>query len=99
MIFHETDLKGACVLEIEKLEDHRGFFARAWCQKEFEEHHLVSRVRQANVVNAVVVRAKCIMLSVTIASGMNRKYIRVPDICKTKKSRNTPGSFRHHVQI
>jgi dTDP-4-dehydrorhamnose 3,5-epimerase len=49
VIFHETNLKGAFVIDIEKLEDHRGFFARAWCQKEFEEHHLVSRIRQANV--------------------------------------------------
>lgn len=49
MIFHETDLKGAFILDIEKIEDHRGFFARGWCQKEFEAHHLVSRVKQANI--------------------------------------------------
>ena len=49
MIFHETGLKGVFVIEIEKLEDHRGFFARAWCQKEFEKHNLVQRIRQANV--------------------------------------------------
>ena len=49
MIFHETGLKGAFVIDIEKLEDHRGFFARAWCRKEFEAHHLVSKIRQANV--------------------------------------------------
>ena len=49
MIFNETELKGAHVIDIDKLKDHRGFFARAWCQKEFEEHNLISRVRQANV--------------------------------------------------
>ena len=49
MIFHQTELKGAFIIEIEKLKDHRGFFARAWCQQEFEEHQLVSRVRQSNV--------------------------------------------------
>jgi len=49
VIFAETKLKGAYVIEIEKLKDHRGFFARTWCKKEFEEHNLVSRVRQANV--------------------------------------------------
>lgn len=49
VIFHETDLEGAFVIEIEKLEDHRGFFARSWCQKEFETHNLVSNVKQANV--------------------------------------------------
>jgi dTDP-4-dehydrorhamnose 3,5-epimerase len=49
VIFHETELKGAYVIEIEKLKDHRGFFARSWCQNEFEAHNLVSRVKQSNV--------------------------------------------------
>jgi len=49
MIFAETKLKGAYVIEIEKLEDKRGFFARAWCQKEFESHGLVSRLVQTNI--------------------------------------------------
>jgi len=49
VIFHETDLKGAYIIEIEQLKDHRGFFARAWCQKEFEAQNLISRIRQANV--------------------------------------------------
>ena len=35
MIFTETKLKGAFVIEPEKLEDERGFFARTWCQREF----------------------------------------------------------------
>ncbi len=48
MKFHETKLQGAWVIELEKFEDSRGFFARAWCQKEFEDHGLVSRVVQAN---------------------------------------------------
>lgn len=49
MIFHETALKGAFVLEIEKLEDSRGFFSRAFCQKEFEKHGLNPGVVQTNV--------------------------------------------------
>ncbi len=49
MIFKETKLKGAYIIEIEKLEDERGFFARAWCKKEFEMHNLISRLVQANV--------------------------------------------------
>jgi len=49
VIFHETALKGAFIIEIEKHEDNRGFFARGWCQKEFEEHGLVTRVVQANI--------------------------------------------------
>ena len=49
MIFKETKLKDAYLIEIEKLEDRRGFFARAWCQREFEAHGLVSRIVQANI--------------------------------------------------
>ena len=48
MIFKETQLKGSYVIEIEKRSDERGFFARTWCQKEFEEHGLIANVVQAN---------------------------------------------------
>lgn len=49
MIFSETALKGAFVIDIEKHEDERGFFARGWCEKEFQEHGLVSSIVQANI--------------------------------------------------
>ncbi|HXV42374.1 MAG TPA: dTDP-4-dehydrorhamnose 3,5-epimerase [Anaerolineae bacterium] len=49
MIFHETKLKDAYIIEIEKREDERGFFARGWCQHEFEAHGLVPRIVQANI--------------------------------------------------
>ncbi len=49
MIFTETGLKGAFFIDIEKREDHRGFFARTWCRKEFEEHGLTVHPAQANV--------------------------------------------------
>jgi len=49
MKFHETELKGAFVIEPERYADDRGFFARSWCQKEFEQHGLVSRIVQANI--------------------------------------------------
>ena len=49
MKFHDTGLQGACIIELEKLEDARGFFARTWCQKEFEDQGLVARVVQANM--------------------------------------------------
>lgn len=49
MIFTETELKGAYIIEIEKLKDHRGFFARSWCQNEFKNHGLTTRLVQANV--------------------------------------------------
>jgi dTDP-4-dehydrorhamnose 3,5-epimerase len=49
MKFTETKLKGAFIVEIEKLTDDRGFFARSWCRKEFEAYGLTSRVVQTNV--------------------------------------------------
>ena len=49
MIFNDTPLKDACIIEIKKREDQRGFFARGWCQKEFEQHGLAPRIVQANI--------------------------------------------------
>jgi dTDP-4-dehydrorhamnose 3,5-epimerase len=49
MIFTETKLKGAFVVDIERREDPRGFFARAFCQNEFAAHGLKSTIAQANV--------------------------------------------------
>jgi dTDP-4-dehydrorhamnose 3,5-epimerase len=48
--FTETTLKGAYVIGIEKLEDDRGFNARAVCQKEFTAHGLISQFVQANIL-------------------------------------------------
>ena len=49
MIFTETNLKGAFILEPEKLEDDRGFFARNWCGREFEAHGLNPRLAQCSI--------------------------------------------------
>ena len=49
MIFIETELKGAFIIEPEQLEDERGFFARTFDQKEFEAHGLNPRVAQCNI--------------------------------------------------
>jgi dTDP-4-dehydrorhamnose 3,5-epimerase len=49
VIFTETKLQGAFILELDKREDDRGFFARSWCQKEFQAHHLNPRIVQCNV--------------------------------------------------
>lgn len=49
MIFTETRLPGAYVIEPQLLQDERGFFARSWCQREFEAHGLTSKVVQANL--------------------------------------------------
>ena len=49
MKFHGTELEGAYIIELEKMEDNRGFFARNFCQKELQDHGLASTVAQANV--------------------------------------------------
>jgi dTDP-4-dehydrorhamnose 3,5-epimerase len=49
MIFTETKLKGAYIIDIKPHKDDRGFFARAWCQNEFAEHGLHPHVAQANL--------------------------------------------------
>ncbi len=49
MIFTETPLKGAFVIEPELIEDDRGFFARSWCKHEFEEHGLNPKLAQCNI--------------------------------------------------
>ena len=49
MIFIETKLKGAFIIEHERLKDERGFIARSWCQNEFKEHGLNERLVQCNI--------------------------------------------------
>ena len=49
MIFLETDLPGAFIIDLERIEDARGFFARAWCGRELSEHGLESRIAQCNL--------------------------------------------------
>ena len=49
MIFTETPLKGAYIIELERIEDERGFFARSWCAREFAEHGLNPNLVQCNV--------------------------------------------------
>ncbi len=49
MIFGETQLAGAYVVDLEPREDERGFFARAWCAEEFAERGLSTEIAQCNV--------------------------------------------------
>jgi dTDP-4-dehydrorhamnose 3,5-epimerase len=49
VIFTETRLKGAFAIELERLEDERGFFARTWCQQEAEAVGLKPHWVQCNI--------------------------------------------------
>jgi dTDP-4-dehydrorhamnose 3,5-epimerase len=48
MLFRPTPLDGAYVIELEKRGDERGFFARVFCEREFQQHGLVTRFVQVN---------------------------------------------------
>jgi len=47
--FVATTLRDAFVLELERHEDERGFFARAWCRDEFADHGLVPELAQCSI--------------------------------------------------
>jgi dTDP-4-dehydrorhamnose 3,5-epimerase len=81
MIFVETELKGAFVIELERREDNRGFFARAFCQKEFDAHGLKPTIAQANVASN--------RLKGTLR-GMHFQY---PPAAETKLVRCTRGAI------
>jgi dTDP-4-dehydrorhamnose 3,5-epimerase len=47
--FHSTPIAGAFLVELERLEDERGFFARSWCSEEFSRQGLTARLAQCNI--------------------------------------------------
>lgn len=49
MLFQPTKLAGAYLINLQKQEDERGFFARSWCMREFVEQGLDSNLAQCNV--------------------------------------------------
>src|SRR5690606_27980169 len=49
MKFTPAPLSGAWLIEPEPREDERGWFARSWCAREFEEHGLDSSLAQCNI--------------------------------------------------
>jgi dTDP-4-dehydrorhamnose 3,5-epimerase len=81
MIFKETKLSGAFIIDLERKEDSRGYFARAFCQKEFEAHGLKPTIAQANVAFNV---KKGTM------RGMHYQY---PPAAETKLVRCTRGAI------
>jgi dTDP-4-dehydrorhamnose 3,5-epimerase len=49
MKFAETKLKGSFIIDPERLEDGRGFFARSWCQQEAKQYGLEPKWVQCNI--------------------------------------------------
>ena len=49
MIFKETELLGAYIIKLQRIDDERGFFARSWCEREFRAHGLDHKIVQCNI--------------------------------------------------
>jgi dTDP-4-dehydrorhamnose 3,5-epimerase len=49
MIFTESPLAGAYIVDMSRHEDERGFFARSYCADEFAAHGFGSNMRQCSV--------------------------------------------------
>jgi dTDP-4-dehydrorhamnose 3,5-epimerase len=47
--FTPAGIQGVWVIDLEKRSDERGYFARAWCEREFADHGLSTRIAQVNV--------------------------------------------------
>ena len=48
MKFTGGSIAGVWLIDLEPRADERGYFARTWCEKEFEAHGLSTRIAQAN---------------------------------------------------
>jgi dTDP-4-dehydrorhamnose 3,5-epimerase len=51
VIFTETKLRGAFIIDLDRKTDERGFFARAFCQNEFRDHGLKPVIAQASIAS------------------------------------------------
>jgi dTDP-4-dehydrorhamnose 3,5-epimerase len=49
MRFTETKVNGAFLIDLERRDDHRGFFARSWCASEYQNRGLNPLVAQINI--------------------------------------------------
>lgn len=101
MIFTELAIPGVYLVELERRSDSRGFFARTYCEAEFEQHGLASRMVQTNVSYN--------MLAGTIR-GMHRQLDPYGEVKLVRATRGgiydvavdmRPGSptFHHYVGV
>jgi dTDP-4-dehydrorhamnose 3,5-epimerase len=81
VIFTETELPGAFVIDLERREDDRGYFARAFCQNEFAHHGLKPVIAQANVAYN------------RVAGTLRGMHFQYPPAAETKVVRCTRGAI------
>ncbi len=81
MIFTETALSGAFILDVDAHEDARGFFARVFCQREFADHGLNPTIAQANVALS------------RLRGTLRGLHFQYPPVAETKVVRVTRGAI------
>ncbi len=81
MLFTETGLAGAFMIDLDRREDERGFFARAFCQKEFAAQGLEPTFVQSNL---------CLNANAGTLRGMHFQY---PPAAETKLVRCLRGAI------
>ncbi len=81
MIFTETKLAGAFIIDLDRKLDERGFFARTFCQSEFRAHKLAPVVAQSSIASN--------LLKGTLR-GLHFQY---PPMAETKLVRCTRGAI------
>lgn len=81
MIFTETSLPGAFVIDLERREDSRGYFARTFCQHELAEHGLKPVIAQANAAYNIT------------AGTVRGMHFQFPPRAETKIVRCTRGAI------
>lgn len=81
MIFTETKLHGAYIIDPEKRVDERGFFARIWCENEFTKIGLKTSIKQANVSRS------------TKRGALRGMHYQLPPFSETKLVRCTKGAI------
>lgn len=86
MIFKELELSGVYVIELERREDERGWFARGFCEREFGEHGLLAHVAQANLAYS------------RDAGTVRGMHFQVPPNAEAKLVRCTAGAI-HDVVV
>jgi dTDP-4-dehydrorhamnose 3,5-epimerase len=77
----QTKIRGVWVIEFERKEDQRGFFARAWCRREFEAHGLNPELKQINVGFTAM------------AAGVRGMHFQLPPHAEAKTVRCTMGAL------
>jgi len=81
LIFTQTKLQGAFIIDLERREDARGFFARAFCREEFEAHGLNPVVAQENIARS------------RLQGTLRGMHFQFPPAAETKLVRCTKGAM------